>query len=51
MRCWAGVSVCAWLVVCGCGAGAPEEGTEVLTVEHDAIQPIRLPMPWWHRST
>ena len=40
MRCWVGVSVCAWLVVCGCGAGAPEGGTEVLTVEHDAIRPV-----------
>ena len=40
MRCWAGVSVCVWLVVCGCGTGAPEGGTEVLSVEPDAIQPV-----------
>ena len=40
MRCWAGVSVCAWLVVSGCGTGAPEGGTETLTVEPDAIRPF-----------
>ena len=51
MRCWAGVSVCVWLVVWGCGTDAAEGGTEVLTVEPDAIRPIRLPMPWWYRST